>query len=177
MGRRARSALWSLGLLSAVLVAPGLDGQAASTLTAGARVRVWALPGADGHEGTFEAIDTVTARALVWRRSALVGRERAPRQISDTTALSAIQRLEVLQQRRSRGRAIRSAVGGAIIGTAIGWWIIDGSSNENQCSGEPLCFANVGSGALIGGLTGLALGGYAGARPKRHWVAVPIPRP
>jgi len=176
MWTRTRSALSSLGLLGICLVAPVLHGQVAPTLTPGARVRVWAPPTAEGHEGTFEAIDTVTVRALLWRRAALVGRERSLAQISDTIPLSSVQRLEVFERRRSHGRVILRSLGGAVVGTALGWWIIDGSRNENRCDGGSLCFANAGSGAMIGGVVGLALGAYAGARPVSRWVAVPILR-
>jgi hypothetical protein len=145
-----------------------------AALSPESRIRVWAPPRADGHEGTFVALDTVAVPGLVWRRSALVGSERALSQITDTIPLRVVQRVDVFERRRRPVRAVTFGIIGAALGAGLGYLIIDGATGGNAC-GEPFCAQSGGAGMWVGGTLGLVAGSVTSVRRRGRWVTVQIP--
>lgn len=145
--------------------------------TADARIRVWAPPRADGHEGTLVALDTMAAGNLVWRRPARRRGEQAIVQISDTIPLAVVERLETYRQRAGNRRVGEGLLVGLLVGAAGGALV----GRAGDCgNGDAMCglytlLATAGGG-LVGGIVGGLVGSTMRGPPVGSWEAVAVPR-
>jgi hypothetical protein len=167
-----------VGLLpSTLLSTQSLAAQRVSVLTVNDRLRVWAPPRSEGHEGTLLAIDTTAARTLIWRRPARRGADQAVVQISDTTPLAAIQRLEVYRQRAGGRRVGEGMLLGLLVGAAGGALVGGAADCDN---GDSMCglstLIGAAGGGVLGGLVGGIVGSFVRSPPVGSWEPVAVPR-
>lgn len=176
MRARPRWLLFVVLLASTRLSTPSLGAQRAPVLTVNDRLRVWAPPRSEGHEGTLLAIDTIAARTLIWRRPARRGADQAVVQISDTTPLAAVQRLEVYRQRPGARRVREGMLLGLLVGVAGGALAGGAADCDN---GDSMCGLSTLIGAAGGGVLGGLVGGIVGlavrSPPVGAWEAVAVP--
>ena len=155
---------------------PGLHAQSAPLPTTDARIRVWAPPRADGHEGTLLAIDTTAVGTLVWRRPARRSGEQTIVQISDTIPLAAVDRLEVYRERPGGRRVGEGMLVGLLVGVAGGALVGRGADCNN---GDAMCGLSTliaaAGGGLFGGLVGGVLGSTVRGPSVGAWESVAVP--
>ena len=177
MSTRSRRLLAALLSAGACWPMPALHAQPAPVPTADARIRVWAPPRADGHEGTLLTIDTTAVGNLVWMRPARRRGEETVIQINDTIPLTAVERLEVYRQRAGGRRIGEGMLVGLLVGVAGGALV----GRSADCSnGDAMCglytLVTAAGGGLFGGLVGGIVGSTMRRPPVGSWEAVAVPR-
>lgn len=177
MSTHSRRLLAALLSASTCWPTPALHAQPTPVPTADARIRVWAPPRAEGHEGTLLSIDTTAVGNLVWVRPARRRDEGTVIQISDTIPLAAVERLEVYRQRAGGRRVGEGMLVGLLVGVAGGALVgrsADCSNGDAMCGLTTLLAA--AGGALFGGFVGGIVGSTMRGPPDGSWEAVAVPR-